>query len=188
MTTQLTVRALPTPYDPPTGTLTVATPSCCCSSCCCCCLNLLGAAAGVTAGAAHAAAVRNGRSSGTATALGFLAILAGVAVAILVARAQTQDAIGPPLVAGITAYAVVAVLALRRAGVRPVTTLALVAAVAAGSVALFFVELSLVAVTELWIELAMPLTLWGGWVLGRSVIARRYDGQPAMVHHDDDDR
>ena len=184
--TQMTLRALPTPYDPPAGTLTVATPSCCCSSCCCCCLNLLGAAAGVTAGAAHAAAVRNGRPSGAATVLGFLAVLAGVAVAILVARAQSQDAIGLPLFSGLAAYAVIAVLALRRGGVRLVTALTLVAAVAAGSVAAFFVELALAAATELWIELAAPLALWGGWVVGRSVIARHYEGRSAAAHDDDD--
>jgi len=184
--TRLTMRALPTPYDPPAGTLTVATPSCCCSSCCCCCLNLLGAAAGVTASAAHAAAVRNGRPSGAATALGFLAVLAGAAVAVLVARAQSQDAIGLPLFSGLAAYAVVAVLALRRGGVRMVTALAVAVAVAAGSVAAFFVELVLAAATELWIELAAPLAVWGGWVLGRSVIARHYDGQSAGTHHDGD--
>lgn len=100
------------------------------------------------------------------------------------ARGQSQDGVALPLFSAIAAYAVVAVLALHRAGVRLVTALALVAAISAGSVALFFVELSLVAVTELWIELAAPLTLWGSWVLGRYVIARLHDGQS---HQDDDD-
>lgn len=179
-----TVRALPTPYDPPAGTLTVATPSCCCSSCCCCCLNVVGAAAGITAGAARAAAVNNGRSAAAATALGVLAALAGLGVGILVAGGQSDDAIGLPLTAAIAVYSVVAVLALRRSGVRLRTAAALVAVVAVGSVGLFFVEVSLALATALWIELAAPLTLWGGWVLGRSVIARYHGGWPGAPDHD----
>jgi hypothetical protein len=175
--TSLTVRALPTPYDPPTGTLTVATPSCCCSSCCCCCLNLVSAVAGVTAGAAHAAAVKNGRPAAAATMVGVLAVLAGLGVAILVASSQAQGTIGLPLAVGIAVYAIVAVLALRHGGVRLRTAVAVVAAVALGSVALFFFEVSLALATALWIELAAPLALWGGWVVGRSVIGRYHDDQ-----------
>jgi hypothetical protein len=180
----LTVRALPTPYDPPTGTLTVATPSCCCSSCCCCCLNVVGAAAGVTAGAARAAAVKNGRPAAAATVLGFLAVLAGLGVGILVARSQSQDALGLPLFSAIAAYSVVAMLALHRGGVRLRMAVVLVAVVALGSLGLFFVEVALALATQLWIELAAPLTLWGGWVVGRSVIARYHDGQPIEPEDD----
>lgn len=169
----VTVRALPTPYDPPAGTLTVATPSCCCSSCCCCCLNTLSAAAGVTAGVAHRAATDNGRPAVAAALLGVVAVLAAVGAAWLVARGQSQDAVGPPLGAAIAVYVVVALAAFRHARTHVRGALPVALGVGALTPVLVFVEIALALATELWIEVAAPLCLWGGWRLGRTLLRDR---------------
>jgi len=86
-----TVRALPTPHDPPAGPVTVATPSCCC--CCCCCLNSIGAAVGFSIGATTETARTHGRPSLVPT---LLAVGAGpLAITVLVAlRAVAELVLG----------------------------------------------------------------------------------------------
>jgi hypothetical protein len=173
----LRTRVLPTPYDPPSGVLTVATPSCggCC--CCCCCLNAVGAGATVAAAVAHGTAVRNGRPTALPTLLGLSTVVAAGLVAWLVARGQVEDAITPPLAAAIAAYGLVATVALRRAGARLLTAALAALGLAAGTALLFAIELPLTLATELWLELATPFSVWGGWVLGKALIANR-DGAP----------
>lgn len=56
--------ALPTPFDPPSGVATVATPTCCC--CCCCCLNSLAALGAYTATSAYYDASASGASDADA--------------------------------------------------------------------------------------------------------------------------
>lgn len=174
----VTVRALPTAYDPPTGTLTVATPSCCCSSCCCCCLNTLALAAGTTASAAHQAATDNGRPAGLPAWLGFLAVPAAALVAWLVGRVQSSDDLSVPVVVGIAAGAVVAVIALRIAGARLRLALLSVVAIVAASLVLFFLELAVALGTSLWSLVLTPLSLWGGWRLGKTVMRDRAGSLP----------
>jgi hypothetical protein len=171
----LTVRALPTAYDPPAGAVTVATPSCCC--CCCCCLATLGSVAGFTAGAAHETALRYGRPRGRVTAMAALALPLAVATMIVLFNVidglQGVESAEGTLnvlvwVSAIAIYLGLAGAALRLAGASwgraagtPVSV-ALVAPVA------FVVELPLALFTVFLVELAAPVAVLLGVKLGRA--------------------
>lgn len=171
----VTTRALPTAYDPPSGVVTVATPSCCC--CCCCCLNALGAGMTVVTSAARAAARGNDRPLLAPTLLGLGALVAAGGVAWLLVVLGVETA-GPPVGAAIVTYGVISALALHRAGV-PLRTAALVAlAFATGTALIATLELFVALLTALLIELAAPLSMWAGWALGRTLL-RDDRGDPA---------
>jgi len=167
-----TLRALPTPFDPPSGPTTVATPSCCC--CCCCCLNALAAGAGFTVGAAAGTADARRRSGLLPILLSLLAVpLAGG-----VGWALSEIGWNPPVEVGVGAmavtYAAVTALALRLAGAewpRALLVALLVPVVAGG---IFLVEIFAALFTVFIVELLAPGTFFLALHLGR----KAHDDRP----------
>lgn len=177
------VRALPTPYDPPTALVTVATPSCCC--CCCCCLATLGAATGVGAGAAYELAKGQQRPPGLATTLAAVAlpvaIVAFVALSAVFSGLQGVEGERDTLTAiaafvGFGLYLGMTGGGLRLAGASWGRAAAVPLAVAAATPVLFVVELPLALVTLFLVELLAPVTVFLGVKLGR--VSQRVPGPP----------
>lgn len=176
-----TVRALPTPHDPPAGPVTVATPSCCC--CCCCCLNSIGAALGFSIGATTETARAHGRPSLVPTLLAVgaapLAIKVVVVLrwleALVFGPAGGGDPVGQLIgVTAVATYVGAFVVAFRLAGAGwaralgvPVVSLVVV-------VPLVVVEVFAALVTALIVELLVP----GAVLLGLHV-GRRTHAAPA---------
>jgi hypothetical protein len=173
--TTLTVRPLPTPHDPASGDVTVATPSCCC--CCCCCLATLGTAVGFAAGATYETAVRRGGPRVVPTLVALLALpLALATLVVLLGLADDSSAVGSSdgpwerlaWVAAAAVYVLLVALPLTWAGARWLHAVGLpvlmLGAIGVGVV----VELPLALVTAFLIELASPALLALGVWIGRS--------------------
>lgn len=172
----LTVRALPTPHDPPAGPVTVATPSCCC--CCCCCLATLGTAIGFTAGAAYETSVRRRRHPVVPTVMALLALPLAIAVlAVLFNVFDDMQGVGGAedelaAVAWIAAIAVhlgLTIGALRLAGARWAHAVGVSALVAVCIPAAFAAELFVALFTAFIIELASPAAVLLGVWIGRRI-------------------
>jgi hypothetical protein len=168
---ELTVHPLPTAYDPPSGPATVSTPSCCCSSCCCCCLNALAVGVGVTAGVTFQAARNNDRPAALPTLLAILAV--PLVILASVALVNGLGNAGGVLAAVVLLYIALVAVALRSAGVPAGPAVLYPLAFAGIVLVLFMVELGMALVTALWIELLAPLSLVGGWALGRVFLRRQ---------------
>lgn len=160
-----TLRALPTPFDPPSGPTTVATPSCCC--CCCCCLNALAAGAGFTAGAAGGTAATHRRSGVVPILLGLAALPAGIAAASALNDLVGEIAAQVAVATVVLVYAAVSVVALRLAGAAWDRTLlvSLLVPLAAGG--LFIVEVFAALFTVFIVELLAPVSFFFALQLGR---------------------
>lgn len=160
-----TVRALPTPFDPPSGPATVATPSCCC--CCCCCLNALAAGVAFTTGAAAGVAATNRRP-----AVGpVLLALAALPVAVATVSGLSKLFLDLPGPVGVAAFVLVHVgvsaLALRLAGAAWSRTWLVALLVPLAAAGLFAVEIFVALFTMFLVELLTPLTFIAALHLGR---------------------
>ncbi|NNE10759.1 MAG: hypothetical protein HKN41_00765 [Ilumatobacter sp.] len=160
------VRPLPTAFDPDSGPVTVATPSCCC--CCCCCL--MTSAAAVTFNAAEA--LRLGRANDLPTGRKALAMALGlssvpIAIVMLV-RAEALTSGTTAVFTGIAAFALVCFATFKAAGAAtwPAVRVALLAALFVSMA--FGVELFLAIGTGFLIELFFPLGIWLGIAIARS--------------------
>jgi len=165
----VTARALPTAFDPPTGVVTVATPSCCC--CCCCCLNAIGAGIGASTAAARAAARSHGRSQVAPTLLASGGAVLASGLAWLVAAGLEVDAPTGPIAVGLLTFSAGTTAALYTAGVKLRTAVAVAIAIATVTGVLGVLEVFVALFTALIIEFATPLSIWGGSVLGRSMMS-----------------
>jgi streptolysin S family bacteriocin protoxin len=179
----VTARALPTAYDPPAGAVTVATPSCCC--CCCCCLNAVGAGATVVTAAARAAARSNHRPQVVPTLLGLGAVVAAGAVAWLLVQGLDVRTAPVPIASAIIAYGAMTVAALHSGGVKLRTAVLVAIAFACGTALLATIELFVALFTALLIEFAAPLSMWGGWVMGRSMMSDDAGAPPVETAPDE---
>jgi streptolysin S family bacteriocin protoxin len=170
-TPTLTVRHLPTPFDPASGPVTVATPSCCC--CCCCCLASLGMAVGVAAGAAYETGRGNRTSRAVATVLAVLAL--PLALATWAGLFNVADALSGGEVGGGTAtvvflgvvvvYATTVWAAMRAAGASWQRALTLGVSLAASLPVAVVVEAIAALFTLFFIELLAPgAVAFGLWV------------------------
>lgn len=176
----LTTRALPGPFDPPAGPLTVATPSCCC--CCCCCLATAGAVMGVTAGEAYHRANENGhegRRRALAIVLGLLTVPAAVLAVVVVGPLDVGTAL--TALAAFVAVVVVAGAALGVSGVAPETGFNFGAAVALIAVPAFLVEAIAALFTFFILELLAPFAFWAGLRIARSMHESRFPPPPEDV-------
>src|SRR5262245_37896081 len=113
----VTLRALPTAYEPGGAALTVATPSCCC---CCCCANTMVATTALVGAIAYGTAERHGRPRWLILALALSMLPIAVLTVVFRPLRQADDIVdllvnlGPGFVFG----AIVAALAFRFAGLR----------------------------------------------------------------------
>ncbi len=157
----ITVRNLPTAYDPPEGGLSVATPSCCC--CCCCCLATVSGTSMFLGTEAYFRASERPSSHGArgwAFLLGFASLIAPpLLLLVTVPDLLAVALVASPLLAGAV---LVAVGTPKPDAIVIVTATLLVAAIAFG------VELVLALLTFFILELTFPLTMWGGWAIARS--------------------
>lgn len=170
----MTVRALPTPYDPPDAPVTVATPTCCCSSCCCCCLNATAASVTVAAGAAYGAAAASDRPRFGPTLLGVLALPIAVAVGAFLAPLGSQSA----LAVGFVVYVGLFAAAMSLGGAQTGQAVWVALGIAGLLAVLFVVEVPLAFVTGFLVELLAPLALWIGFKLGFRTGARLAQPEP----------
>ncbi len=181
----LTVRGLPTPFDPLHQQVTVATPSCCC--CCCCCLSTIAASTGFAAGAVHHTAAANGRKIP-----GFV-ILAGAGLVLGIAGFVALQVFGNDLLSlrgtGQDVWQWVCVIValvlwlgsiafgLSRAGRANRSTALICAVVGIATLSLIAVEVFVAFVTAFLIELAFPVFGWLGWRLAKSRFGPKSDPQ-----------
>jgi membrane protein DedA with SNARE-associated domain len=163
----VTVRPLAGAYDPPVGSLTVATPSCAgCCCCCCCCLTTVGVSAGVVAGAAAESARQRGRRRYVAVVLGLVPTVASIGVGWMVASAPDFN-LPQALAAGAVAYPILSFLVLCLVGAS-LRRAALTAVTGIGVLALTLViEIPVALATWFVVELAAPLVVMLGWKVGR---------------------
>jgi hypothetical protein len=169
--TEITVRPLPTAFDPDDGPVTIATPSCCCSSCCCCCcLATVAMAATASMAAPYEVAVAQERRGTTLPAfIGLMSVPAAIAAIALVVSAGI-DSVTVVAGAGGIAYVAVMALALWAAGasgdgLSRAAGLGVMFAILFA--VLFFVEIVLAIVTAFIAELLAFATLFLGWRMGR---------------------
>lgn len=170
----LTVRALPTPHDPPAGPVTVATPSCCC--CCCCCLATLGTAIGFAAGASYETAVRRRRHPAVPIVMAVLALPLALAVLVILFNAvddlqgvggAEDELAAVAWFAAIAVYLGLTVGALRLAGAGWAHAVGASALVAVCIPAAFLAELFVALFTAFIVELVSPAAVVLGIWIGR---------------------
>lgn len=168
MTGPLSIRALPTAFDPPAGQVTVATPSCCC--CCCCCLNATLGVTSFMASEAYYQAEEHARPTWLALLLGLLAVPFGIGAVALVGPLVVDSGwiFGAAVVVAATFAA-----GLAAAGVTVPRATGIAAAVTAIGIGAFFVEIFGALFTLFILELLCPLSAWGGWAIARSRHRRR---------------
>lgn len=160
----VTVRSLPTAYDPPDDAVSVATPTCCC--CCCCCLATVTAASMFVGAEAYYRATEQPETHGRRRrlfAFGFLSVLALPLLAVYVLSFVVPDVAGIGLLLSpILCWAV-----LVRSGAPAGRAVLVLLATVAVALPVFVVELALALPTVFLIELTFPLTMWAAWAIAR---------------------
>lgn len=164
------LRAVTTPFDPPAGAVTVATPSCSC--CCCCCLVTLSGMTAFTAATGHHRALGNGRSNAGPALVGLLAVPLG-----LLAGVVAPDGLGwARLAIGAIVTLLVALGSGLLAGDRGVAAAGRAAVIAAVTAAALVAEVYIALGTAFIFELAAPFAVWCALLAARSM-----SGSPATL-------
>lgn len=157
----LTVRSLPTAYDPPDDGVSVATPTCCC--CCCCCLATVSAASMFLGTEAYYRASEQPVTHPKRWWLFVLGFLSIVGLPILLGLVIPDVAW-----VGFVLAPVIGWCALVLAGARKGKAAVILLATYAIAVPVFVLEFGLALVTVFLIELTFPFTTWAAWGIARS--------------------
>ncbi|MDP9464272.1 MAG: hypothetical protein M3P52_06590 [Actinomycetota bacterium] len=161
----LVVRTLPSAFDPPDGTVTVATPSCCC--CCCCCLVASGVVVGFTAGEAHYQARERRQQPGRmsfAVLLGVAAVPGAFGGFVFLLNNGGRGA----TLAGLLAYPILAIAAYLVAGMPLGRSLATTVLTVAAFAVMASFEVAPAVATQFLFELLLPVGIWVGWLIARA--------------------
>lgn len=156
----LTVRSLPTAYDPPDDGVSVATPTCCC--CCCCCLATVSATSMFLGTEAYYRSTEQPSTHPKRWWLFVLGFLSVVGLPIVLGLA-IPDVAG----VGVLLAPVLGWLTLVLAGAPKGKAAVILLTTYAIAVPVFALEFGLALVTVFLIELTFPFTMWAAWGIAR---------------------